>query len=350
MSETPTTDSPASTGAATAPARDLFLPVAAQPSIDSLVEYAQLAEDLGYDRAWLPETWGRDAVTVLTAVAERTESIGIGTSIVNVYSRSPALLGQTTATLQEVSDGRFRLGLGPSGPAVIEGWHGIEYDRPLRRTRETIDIVRQVLSGGGVEYDGEIFTLSGLRLRCEPPETPPAIDAAGMGPTSVELAGRFADGWHGLMLTREGVRERLDDLRRGAKLGERDPEDVRVTLSVPCIALEDRERARSLAREHLAFYVGAMGTFYREALARQGYEDSAHEIASEWANGDRDAAMAAISDELLDAIGLAGTPEECREGFESWTDIDGVDALSVSFPRGAEPAEIRTTMRALAPE
>jgi len=332
------------------PARDIFLPVAAQPSIDTLVAYAEDAENLGYGRAWLPETWGRDAVTVLTAVAERTDSIGIGTSIVNVYSRSPALLGQTAATLQEVSEGRFRMGLGPSGPAVIEGWHGVSYDRPLRRTRETIDIVRAVLSGESVEYDGDIFTLSGLRLRCDPPETPPAIDAAGMGPTSVELAGRFADGWHGLMLTKDGVRERLDDLRRGAELGDRDPEDVRVTLSLPCIALEDRERARHLAREHLAFYVGAMGTFYREALARQGFEDEATDIASEWANRNREASLAAISDELLDALGLAGTPEECREGFEAWADIDGVDALSVSFPRGAEPGEIRTTMRALAPE
>ncbi|WP_436923006.1 TIGR04024 family LLM class F420-dependent oxidoreductase [Halosimplex amylolyticum] len=333
-----------------APTRDVFLPVAAQPSIDTLVEYAQDAEELGYDRAWLPETWGRDAVTVLTAIAERTDDIGIGTSIANVYSRSPALIGQTAATLQEASDGRLRVGLGPSGPAVVEGWHGADYDRPLRRTRETIDIVRLVLSGERVEYDGDIFTLSGLRLRCDPPDTPPGIDAAGMGPKSVELAGRFADGWHALMLTRDGLRDRLADLERGAELGEREFEDLRVTLSLPCIALDDRERARDLARNHLAFYVGAMGTFYREALERQGYEDEAVEIASEWANRNHDAAQDAISDELLDDLGIAGTPDECRERYSAWESIDGVDAVSVSFPRGAEPDEIDATMRALAPE
>jgi len=333
-----------------APTRDVFLPVAAQPSIDTLVEFAREAEDLGYERAWLPETWGRDAVTTLTAIAERTEAIGIGTSIANVYSRSPALIGQTAATLQEVSDGRLRVGLGPSGPAVVEGWHGVDYDRPLRRTRETIDVVRLVVSGDPVEYDGDIFTLSGLRLRCDPPDTVPGIDAAGMGPKSVELAGRFADGWHALMLTREGLRDRLEDLRRGAELGNRDPEELRVTLSLPCIALDDRERARELARNHLAFYVGAMGTFYREALERQGYEDEAIEIASEWANGNHDAAMAAITDELLDDLGIAGTPDECRERYADWESIEGVDAVSVSFPRGAEPAEISATMRALAPE
>ncbi|MFB6140110.1 MAG: TIGR04024 family LLM class F420-dependent oxidoreductase [Halosimplex sp.] len=331
------------------PTRDVFLPVAAQPSIDTLVEFAREAEDLGYERVWLPETWGRDAVTVLTAVAERTDSIGIGTSVANVYSRSPALLGQTAATLQEVSDGRFRLGLGPSGPAVVEGWHGIDYDRPLRRTRETIEIVRTVLSGERLEYDGEIFRLSGLRLRCDPPDTAPGIDAAGMGPKSVELAGRFADGWHALMLTRAGLRDRLDDLRRGAELGDRDPEDLRVTMSLPCIALEDRERARRLVSNHIAFYVASMGTFYREALARQGYEETVDEVASEWSNGNRDRAIQTVSQELIDSIAVAGTPSECREQFDSWENVEGIDAVSVSFPRSAEPAEIRETLRVLEP-
>jgi len=333
-----------------APTRDVFLPVAAQPSVDTLVEFARFAEEQGYDRVWLPETWGRDAVTVLTTIAERTDEVGIGTSVANVYSRSPALLGQTAATLQEVSDGRFRLGVGPSGPALVAGWHGVDYDRPLRRTREYIDIVRQVLSGERLEYDGEVFQLSGFRLRCDPPADPPKVDAAGMGPKSVELAGRFADGWHALMLTQDGLRDRLDDLRRGAELGDRDPDDVRVTLSLPCLALDDRERARNSARNHLAFYLGAMGTFYREALARQGYEETAHEVASEWANRNHEAAMAAISDELLDDLGVLGTPAECRDRYAEWEAIDGVDAVSVSFPRDATAEEIESTIRALAPE
>jgi alkanesulfonate monooxygenase SsuD/methylene tetrahydromethanopterin reductase-like flavin-dependent oxidoreductase (luciferase family) len=151
------------------------------------------------------------------------------------------------------------------------------------------------------------------------------------------------------MVTREGLRERMADFRRGADLGDRDPADQRVTLSLPCIALDDRERARHLAREPLAFYVGGMGTFYRDALARQGYEDAAHSIASEWANRNRDAAMDAISDDLLDDLGVAGTPEECRERLAEWTGIDGVDAVSISFPRGADPAEITRTIEELAP-
>ena len=330
-------------------AREVFLPVAAQPSVDALCEQAERAEGLGYDRVWLPETWGRDAVTVLTSIAHRTSEIGIGTSIVPVYSRSPALIGQTAATLQEVSDGRFRLGLGPSGPIVVENWHGVDYGNPLRRTRETVEVVKRVLSGEAVSYDGEYFDLAGFRLRCEPPEPRPPVDAAGMGPKSVELAGRFADGWHALLLTRDGLRDRLDDLRRGADLAGRDPDEIRVTLSLTCAALDDPDRARESVRQHLAFYVGGMGTFYRDSLARSGHEAAANEVYENWQAGDREAATAAIDDDLLDSLAVAGTPETARDRLESFAAIDGVDRVAVSFPRDASLAEIEATMAALAP-
>jgi len=328
---------------------DVTLPVAAQPSLDAIAEQAQRAESLGYDRVWLPETWGRDAITVLATIAERTESVGVGASVLPVYSRSPAILGQSAATLQELSGGRFRLGLGPSGPIVIENWHGVEYREPLRYTRETVEVVSAVLSGEVVDYDGEFFDLSGFRLRCDAPEPAPAVDVSGMGPKAVELAGRFADGWHALMLTRDGMAERLADLRRGADLGGRDPDDVRVMRTLGCLALPDGERARDLARQHLAFYVGGMGTFYRESLARQGYEDVAHEVAQRWGSGEREAATAAVTDELLDELAAVGTAEQTRERLEGWEAVDGVDAVSVSFPRGASHEEMVATMEALAP-
>jgi len=330
-------------------ARDIYLPVAAQPSVSTLVGLSQLAEAHGYERVWLPETWGRDAVTTLTSIAHGTTDVGIGSSLVNVYSRSPAVIGQTAATLQEVSDGRLRLGLGPSGPRVIEGWHGETFERPLRRTRETIDIVKRVLSGETVEYDGDIFQLSGFRLRSEPPEPAPPIDAGGLGPKSVELAGRFADGWHAILCTADGMADRLEDFDRGADLGDRDRASQRVTLSVPCCVLEDRERARDLTRQHVAFYVGGMGTYYRDALARQGYEDTAETVFEQWNGGEREAAIAAIDDDLLDALAVAGTPEECRDRLDRFESIDGVDAVNVSFPRAAERPDIEATMDALAP-
>jgi coenzyme F420-dependent oxidoreductase len=330
--------------------RDVFLPVAAQPSVDALVEHARLAEDLGYDTAWLPETWGRDAVTTLTSIAHATETIDVGTSIVPVYSRSPALIGQTAATLQEVADGRFRLGLGPSGPIVVEDWHGADFGNPLRRTRETVEIVKQVLSGDPVAYDGEYFALEGFRLRGDPPDPVPPVETAGMGPKAVELAGRFADGWHALMLTRDGLRDRLEDFERGADLGDRDRSEQRVTLSLTCCALDDPDRAKRLLEQHAAFYVGGMGTYYRDNLARQGHEDVAHAIYDNWQAGDREAAMAALPEDLLDQLGVWGDPETAREQFQRFTDVDGVEAVSVSFPRTADLDAIESTMRALAPE
>ena len=328
---------------------DVTLPVAAQPSLDAIAEQARRAESLGYDRVWLPETWGRDAITVLATIAERTESVGVGASVLPVYSRSPAILGQSAATLQELSGGRFRLGLGPSGPIVIQNWHGVEYREPLRYTRETVEVVSAVLSGEVVDYEGEFFDLSGFRLRCDAPEPAPAVDVSGMGPKAVELAGRFADGWHAIMLTRDGMRDRIEDLERGAELADRDPGDVRVMRTLGCCALEDGEHARALARQHLAFYVGGMGTFYRDSLVRQGHEDVAHEIAELWAEGEREAAVDAISDDLLDSLSAAGTPDRVRELLAEWEAVDGIDAISVSFPRGANLDEIDETLEALSP-
>jgi coenzyme F420-dependent oxidoreductase len=329
--------------------RTVHLPVAAQPSVETLVDLARRAEDRGYERVWLPETWGRDAVTTLTSIAHGTETIGIGPSVLNVYSRSPALVAQTAATLQEVADGRLRVAVGPSGPAVIEGWHGADFDRPLRRTREYIDVYRTVLDGDTLDYDGDVLGLSGFRLRCDPPDPVPPIDAAGMGPKAVELCGRFADGWHAIVFTPDGLRDRLADLRRGAELGGRDPEDVRVTLSLTCCALDDPGRARRLGAEHCAFYLGGMGTYYRDSLARQGYEETAHEVAAAWANGDRDRARALLDDELLDDLAAVGSPEAVRDRVRTFQNVDGVDAVAVGFPRGATVDEARQTLDALAP-
>lgn len=326
----------------------IHLPVAEPDDIANYLHLATIGEELGYTRAWMPETWGRDAITTLTMIGEHTSDIGLGTSITPVYSRSPVLIGQTAATLHERSGGRFRLGLGPSGPAVVENWHGTAFDRPLRRTRETIDIVRQVLTGDVVNYDGDLFDLSGFRLRSPPPAAPPAIDVAGMGPTAVELAGRFADGWHALLFTPEGLRERLTDFNHGAELAGHSPTDRRVTLSLTCCALDDGDRARELVRQHIAFYLGGMGTFYRDALARQGHGDTAHTVHDAWQAGERAEAMAAL-EPLLDELAVAGSPQAARDTLSRFTAIDGLDAVAIGFPRGATLEEQTSTLDALAP-
>ncbi|WP_254862918.1 TIGR04024 family LLM class F420-dependent oxidoreductase [Halovivax gelatinilyticus] len=330
--------------------RSLHLPVAAVADGDRLVQYAMRGEDAGYEHVWLPETWGRDAITVLTRIASETESIGLGPSVLNVYSRSPALVGQTAASLQEISEGRLRLAVGPSGPAVIEGWHGESFEKPLRRTREFVEIVERVLSGDVVTYDGDIFSLGGFRLRCDPPAVPVPIEAAGMGPKSVELAGRFADGWHAIVLTPDGLTDRLEDFERGIELGNRDRSDVTVTLSLPAAVSDDGELARERCRNHVGFYVGAMGTYYRDSLARQGYEDEAMAISEAVANREFDRLDELIDDSLLEQLAIAGTPEEVTEQLARWDDVDGLDELAISFPREATHEEIERTIDALAPQ
>lgn len=330
--------------------RHVHTPVAAQSHVTDTLDLIERAEDLGYSHAWVPETWGRDAISTIAAATDRIEHIGLGTSIVNVYSRSPAVLGQSAATLGELTPGEFRLGIGPSGPALIDNWHGIEYERPLRRSREATEIIKQVLSGDVVSYDGEIFEVDGFRLRFDPPEQPIPVDLAGLGPKSVELAGFIGDGWHGLLSTPDGVRDQLDHLQRGAEKRDRSLDDVDVLIGVTCTALEDSAAARQLAAGHIAFYTGAMGPFYGKALARQGYGELAQEVVQHWQSGDKEGAIDLVDEELLDDIAAVGTPEETREQLERFESIDGVDAVAVSFPRGADLDQITQTLSALSPE
>ncbi len=323
--------------------------ISADGGIDALADQAQYAEELGYEYASLGETTGWNIVPVLSAIAERTETIGLGDDVISPYSRAPTLIGQTALTLHEISDGRFRLGLGTSSPALAEHWHGADFDRPLRRLRETIDIVREVYSGDRVTYDGEIFQLGGLSYEAALPETPPAIDVSALGPTTVELAGRFADGWIPQLFTPEALRERMDDLRRGAELGDRDAGSLRVSPIVRCCASEDRDTARDLARSHVAFMVGAYGPYYGNSVARQGYPDVIEEIRGHWEeNRDTEAMAEALPADLLDSLAAAGTPDEVREWVEDYAAIDGVDAVRVGFIRGMDADLKRTTMRAIA--
>jgi len=317
-------------------------------SLEELLSLGVRAEELGYEYAWVPEGWGRDAVTTLGILSERTDRIALGTNILPVFSRTPALVGQTAATLQEATDGRFRLGIGPSGPNVIEGWHGVPFDRPLKRIRETIEIVRLVVSGESVDYDGEVFDLSGMTLYSEAPAAGLDIDIASLGPKAVELTGRFADGWHPWLFTPEGLRDRYDQIRHGAELGDRDPSDVRVSMQLSCCTGDDPELARSKARKHVAFYIGAMGTYYRDSIAEQGYEDLAHEVHDAWQRGDRDAALDRLDDDLIDRMVAAGTPEDVHDGVEQFASLDVIDSVLVTFPPKATREELKETVEVLA--
>jgi coenzyme F420-dependent oxidoreductase len=328
---------------------DQVLMVDGHDSLDSVVQQARRAEDRGFARVSAGETTGRDMVTTFAVVGERTDDIGVSTDVLSPHGRAPTVLAQTALTLQEATGGRYRLGLGTSSPAIAQGWHAADFDRPLRRLRETIEVVREVYDGGDVSYDGEIFDVGGLSYEAPTPDDPPGIDVAALGPKATELAGRFADGWVPQLFTPGGLRDRLADLECGADLADRSVEDVRVAPLVRCFASEDRERARETTRSMVAFLIGAYGPFYGNSVAQQGHEDVVDEIRSAWEDRDTDAMADALPEELFDRLAAAGTPEEVRERVERLQSIDGVDAVRVGFVRGMSQEHKVDTMDALEP-
>ena len=327
--------------------RDIVVPSGID-SLTDIVELTTYAEELGYDRVSLPEVTGRDGVTVLATLAERTDTIGLSNDVFSPYARTPAMLGQTGVSLQEASDGRYRMGLGTSSPDLTEKWHLAEFDRPLRYLRETIEIVRQVTAGERVDYDGEFFDGGGLQLHgVEPTEVP--IDVAALGPKAVELAGRFGDGWVPQLFSTDALETRLGDFHRGADLGGRDPADLRVAVTVRSCALEDRERARDVARQQLGFMVGAYGPYYRQSIAEQGFDDATNAIRDAWTDGDRGEAVDAVTDEMIDALVAVGTPDEVISRVKAYEAIDGVDAVRIGFFGGQTAEEREATLDALTP-
>lgn len=327
---------------------DVVLQTTEHESIDSIAAQARRAEELGYARVSAGETTGRDMVTTAAVVGERTDAIGVSTDVLSPYGRAPTTLAQTALTLQAATGGRFRLGVGTSSPAIAERWHGQPFDRPLRRLRETVEVVREVYEGGSVAYEGEVFELGGLAYEGPLPDVRPPIDVAALGPTATELAGRFGDGWVPQLFTPEGLRDRLEDLARGADLGARSVADLRVAPLVRCFAHEDADQARSMGRATVAFLIGAYGPFYGQSVAEQGYPEVVAAIREAWEDRDTAAMAAALPDELLDALAAVGTPEAVRERVERFQAIDGVDAVRVGFVSGMGREAEAGTLEALA--
>lgn len=327
---------------------DVTLSTDRHDSLDDLVGVAREAEELGFEYVGFGETTGWDSVALLTLLAERTDTIGIADDVIGPFSRSPGQIAQAAGTIQSLADGRLRLGLGTSSPALVEGWHGLSFERPLRRLREAIEIVDRATAGEEVAYDGDIFTPDGFDLALPTPVEVP-IDVAALGPTAVEMTGRFADGWVPQLFTPAGLDARLEDLRRGAELAGRDPAEIRTSVLLRSCALEDGERARQLGRQHVAFMIALYGPFYRQSIAAQGYEEMVEEVRGTWLDGDREAAVAAVDDEVLDGLVACGTPDSVNEIIDEFAAVDGCDAVRIGWVGPADESAIQSTMAAVAP-
>jgi alkanesulfonate monooxygenase SsuD/methylene tetrahydromethanopterin reductase-like flavin-dependent oxidoreductase (luciferase family) len=301
-------------------------------------------ENLGYDACWTGELWGRDAFVTLTAVADAVSRIDLGTAIVNVFSRSAATLAAAAATLTEVAPAGVRLGIGPSTKKAIEDLHGRSYDRPVRRLHETAELIAAFTAGEGrVTYDGEAVSVADF----------PALDAdvpvytAALGPAARRATGRVADGWLPHNIPFPELSTAFETVAETASEAGRDPKSITVAPYVPAAVADDSAAARAAVRGHLAYYVGS-GEGYRRAVA-SAFPDEAARIAEAWGNGERDAARDAVTAEMIDALGVAGTPEEARERFDAVASLDVVDHPIVVVPDGADAETTDRTIAALAP-
>src|SRR6267378_2993328 len=263
-----------------------------------VVAFARTAEKLGYEAMFVPEAWGRDAFVTLGAVARETERIGLGTGIVNIYSRTPALIAMAAVTLDEISGGRAILGLGTSGQRVIEGWHGVPMTRPLRRLRETTEAVRAIASGSRRGYTGETLSVApGFAITLARPRDLIPIYHASLTPRGMRQCAEVADGWLPYFASPETLRADLAVIAGTLRSVGRERASFTVAPFLPVIVSDDDAAARAVIRRHLAFYIGGMGRFYRETVARHGFGDAADAIRRLWDARQRDAAAAAVTDE-----------------------------------------------------
>ena len=308
----------------------------AQPGTNplELVELAREAERLGYASAWAAEAWGVDAITPLAWLGALTETIDLGTAIMQLPGRSPANAAMTAATLDLLSGGRFRMGLGTSGPQVVEGWHGDEWGKPLVKTREYVEIVRAVLRRERLEHHGEHYDIpvrrgtglgKPLRLMARPLRATIPIYLAAIAPKSIEQAFEIADGWLPIFWSPEKAREVFPL--------ERAREGFDVAPCVPALVTDDVQSGRDALKPYYSFYVGGMGArsknFYNDLFARYGYEQEAREIQELFLAGNQAEAVGKVPDAFVDEASLVGPVERIRDRLAAWRE-SGATSLLVS--------------------
>ena len=312
-----------------------------------VVAFARMAEECGYEAIFVPEAWGRDAFVTLGALARVTERIGLGTGIVNVYSRSPALLAMATVTLDEISGGRAILGLGTSGQRVVEGWHGVPMARPLRRLRETTEAVRAIVGGSRRGYNGETLRIApGFAITLARPRDRIPVYHASLTPRGIRQCAEVADGWLPYFASPETLRADLVVIEDALRVAGRQRVSFTVAPYLPVIVSDDEAAARTVLRRHLAFYIGGMGRFYRETVARHGFADAAEEVRRRWEARERDAAADAVTDELLDAFAVVGDAKRCRARLDDYR-AAGADLPIIALPGDVALADVERTVRAL---
>lgn len=323
---------------------------------EDVVSFVQEAEKLGVADVWSAEAWGQDAIAPLAWVGARTERIRLGTGIMQVSARVPAMTAMTALTMASLSGDRFLLGLGASGPQVVEGLHGRPFKAPLERMRETIEIVRLAFAGEKIVYEGRHHQLplpggEGKPLRLSQPANPDIpIYLATLAPKALELTGALANGWLGTSFTPEGAEAHLGPLRKGAEAAGRRLEDLDLQAG-GVIGFGDPEQLAEPLKRQLAFTLGAMGSartnFYNDAYRRGGWAEDAEAVQALWVAGKREEAVARVPTEMVLQANLLGDEAMVRTRIEAYRQV-GITTLRLA-PLGDDPhARLDTLGRALA--
>ncbi|MEV4435511.1 LLM class F420-dependent oxidoreductase [Streptomyces sp. NPDC049585] len=317
---------------------------------------AREADRLGYAVCWAAEAYGSDAATVLAWVAAQTERIDVGSAIFQIPARTPTMTAMTAATLDSLSGGRFRLGLGVSGPQVSEGWYGVKFDKPLARTREYVEIIRKAMSRERVTHDGDHWTLplpggpgKPIKLTVHPVRERIPLYIAAIGPKNLEQTGEIADGALVIFYAPEHAEETtLAPLRAGREKAGKTMDGFDVVPTVPIALGDDVDALADLFRPYTALYVGGMGSpkqnFYNKLASRMGYEKEAAEIQQKYLSGDKQGAAAAVPRSLIDSTTLLGSVERIADRMQAYADA-GVTTLSLA-PAGLTLDERLATLRA----
>jgi F420-dependent oxidoreductase-like protein len=323
---------------------------------EEFATYVVEAEKLGVDSVWSAEAWGHDAATPLAFLAARTSRITLGSGIMQTVGRTPANTAMTAMSLASLSGGRFVLGLGVSGPQVVEGWHGVRYTRPIQRLRETIDIVRLLCRGEKSEYHGQVFELplpggegKAIRSRAQPqPDIP--VYLATLSPNSLELTGEVADGWIGTSFMPEQANVFFEGIERGAKKAGRSLSDLDLMAGGAVGFSDDVDRLIERHRPGIAFTLGAMGSnqhnFYNNAYRRAGFDEDALAVQRLWLEGDREGATRLVPDEMVVQSNLLGTEEMVRDRIRRYRDA-GVTTLRLAPDGRTLDERLETLGRAL---
>ena len=316
----------------------------------NVLRYAQMADEMGYDSFWIPEAWGYEAFSLLTEIAVHTKNIKLGTGIVNVFSRSPGLIAIHAATLDEISEGRFMLGLGTSGKNVVEGFHGVPYKKPLTRLRQYIYVVQTLMAGGRLSDAGADLwpEFRHFKLEMTPVRERIPIYCACLNDKAIRMIGELADGWIPTFWPYDRLSEGHKLLAEGAERSGRDASEIVTAPFTTAIPMPDKSVAYDSARGIISFYIGGMGTYYHAMLSRMGFAENADLVRDLYVEKKRKEAAEAVSEEMLDALVIAGEAEFCRTRLGQWRDA-GVGLPILSLPTELGPEICDYYMQTMAP-